>query len=190
MYERGQAWLSMELLTGGTVASVDTIPDRLGALAQIADALDYSHNHAVVHCDVKPTNILMRHAHSDAVLIDFGIAHTITDDIGRRPEQVEASLPYAAPELLTGHAPIDATDEYALACTAVELITGRPPFTAETRYGLIDAHLRRAPPRRSQEFPWLPKVFDAIVAKALSKNPQDRYRSCRELVSLITRALK
>jgi serine/threonine protein kinase len=190
VYERGPAWLSMELIAGGSIAALNTIPDRLGALAEIADALDYAHNHAVVHCDVKPANILMRQSDSDAVLIDFGIAHMSADDIGRRPEQVEASLPYAAPELLTGHAPIDATDEYALACTTVELVTGRPPFTAETRYGLIDAHLHRSPPRRSVEFAWLPSVFDAIVAKALAKDPQHRYSSCREFVSLITRALK
>ncbi|MDT5017201.1 MAG: hypothetical protein QOD39_3361, partial [Mycobacterium sp.] len=118
------------------------------------------------------------------------IAHTITDDIGRRPTQVEASLPYSAPELITGHAPTEAADEYALACTAVELITGSPPFTAQTGFGLIDAHLHRPPPRRSHEIPWLPSIFDSIVAKALAKEPKDRYRSCREFVSLITRALQ
>lgn len=190
VYERGPGWLSMEVVSGGGIAGVDTVPNRLAALAEIADALDFTHNHAIVHCDVKPTNILMRQSDSDAVLIDFGIAHTITDDIGRRPEHVEASLPYAAPELLTGHAPTDATDEYALACTTVEVLTGRPPFTAETHYGLIDAQLHRPPPHRSLEFRWLPRVFDSIIAKALAKDPQDRYRSCREFVSLISRALK
>ena len=82
-----------------------------------------------------------------------------------------------------------ATDEYALACTAVELITGSPPFAAKTPIGLIDAHLHRPPPRRSHEISWLPRVFDSIVAKAMAKAPEDRYQSCREFVSLITRAL-
>jgi serine/threonine-protein kinase len=190
VYERGPGWLSMELITGGSIACLATIAKRLAALSQIADALDYAHNHAVVHCDVKPANILMRHNLSDSVLIDFGVAHTITDDIGYRPSQVEASLPYSAPELLTGHAPADATDEYALACTAVELITGAPPFRARTRFGLVDAHLNRPPPRLSRQFHWLPKVFDAIVAKALAKTPEDRYQSCRELVAVMIRALR
>jgi serine/threonine-protein kinase len=188
VYKRGSGWLSMELLHGG-VAELDTMTNRLAALGQIADALDYTHNHAIVHCDVKPANILL-HDDGRAVLIDFGLAHAITDDIGRRPTQVEASLPYSAPELITGHAPTTATDEYALACTAVELITGSPPFTAETEMGLIDAHLHLAPPRRSREISWLPRVFDSIVAKALAKAPEDRYRSCREFVSLVRRALR
>jgi serine/threonine protein kinase len=192
MYERGPGWLSMELLSGGTVTNLPTVPQRLTALSQIADALDYIHNHAIVHCDVKPTNILV---HSDfdqngAVLIDFGVALSITDDIGYRATHVEASLPYSAPELLTGHAPSGATDEYALACTAVELITGSPPFTARTQFGLIGAHLNSAPPRRSHEIDWLPRVFDSILAKAMAKNPEHRYQSCREFISLIARALR
>jgi serine/threonine protein kinase len=190
VYERGQAWLSMEFVSGGGVANIDTIANRLAALGQIADALDYTHNRAIVHCDVKPANILVHQDFSRAVLIDFGVAHSITDDVGRRPTRAEASLPYSAPELITGHAPTDATDEYALACTAVELITGSPPFMAETPWGLIDAHLHRPPPRRSREISWLPRVFDAIMAKAMAKAPQDRYQSCREFVSLITRALQ
>jgi serine/threonine protein kinase len=193
VYERGPGWLSMELICGGGVARVAAMANRLAALGQIADALDYTHNRAIVHCDVKPANILVHldanSGFSRAVLIDFGLAHAITDDIGRRPTQVEASLPYTAPELITGHAPTTASDEYALACTAVELITGSPPFTDQSSMGLIDSHLHRAPPRRSREISWLPRVFDSIVAKALAKAPADRYRSCREFVSLITRAL-
>lgn len=192
MYERGHGWLSMELLSGGSVAGLSTLPERLAALSQIADALDYIHNRGIVHCDVKPSNILVHRDFSEngAVLIDFGVALSITDDIGYHPTHVEASLPYSAPELLTGHAPSEATDEYALACTAVELITGSPPFTASTPLGLIGAHLNSAPPRRSREIDWLPRVFDSILAKAMAKSRERRYQSCRELMSLITRALR
>jgi serine/threonine protein kinase len=189
VYERGPGWLSMEVLAGGDITGVHTIANRIAVLEQIADALDYTHNRAIVHCDVKPANILVRQNLSSAVLIDFGVAHAIADDIGHRPGQIEASLPYAAPELITGHAPTGATDEYALACTVVELVTGSPPFTAPTRLGLIDAHLHKPPPRRSHEISWLPRVFDSITAKALAKAPQERYLSCREFVSLIARAL-
>lgn len=192
VYERGPGWLSMELISGGTVATLISLSDRLAALAQIADALDYIHNREIVHCDVKPSNILVHQDFSrdGAVLIDFGVAHSITDDIGYHPTHIEASLPYSAPELLTGHAPSEATDEYALACTAVELITGSPPFTANTQMGLINAHLHSASPRRSREIDWLPRVFDSIIAKALAKKPQERYQSSREFASLIARALR
>ncbi|HET6734005.1 serine/threonine-protein kinase [Mycobacterium sp.] len=192
VYERGPGWLSMALLSGGTIANLSTVPQRLAALTQIADALDYIHNRAIVHCDVKPSNILVQPhlSENEAVLIDFGVAVSITDDIGYRASHVQASLPYSAPELLTGHAPSEATDEYALACTAVELITGTPPFTASTQLGLISAHLNSAPPRRSREIDWLPRVFDSILAKAMAKDPEHRYQSCREFMSLITRALR
>lgn len=192
VYERGPGWLSMELVSGGTAATLATMPDRLATLSQIAGALDYIHNRAIVHCDVKPSNILVHQNFSrdGAVLIDFGVAHSITDDIGYHPTQVEASLPYSAPELLTGHAPTGATDEYALACTAVELITGSPPFTAATPLGLIDAHLHSPAPRRSRDIEWLPRVFDSILARAMAKRPEDRYPSCREFVSLVSRAMR
>ncbi|MGV0853316.1 serine/threonine-protein kinase [Mycolicibacterium phlei] len=190
VYERGAGWLTMELLTGGSIAAIPTIPGRLAALAQIADALDYIHNRAIAHCDVKPTNILVEPDFSRAVLIDFGLATPITDDIGRRPTQVEASLPYSAPELLTGHAPVEATDVYALACTAAELIAGTPPFQEDSPLRLIDAHLHRAPPRFSRIDNTLPRAFDSIMAKALAKAPTDRYQSAREFVALITRALQ
>ena len=192
VYEHGPGWLSMELVGGGSIRALASVSNQLAALAQIADALDYTHNRAIVHCDVKPANILVHKDFSrdGAVLIDFGVAHSITDDIGYRPAHVETSLPYSAPELLTGHAPTEATDEYALACTTVELLTGSPPFTAKTPMGLVDAHLNTAPPRRSREIDWLPRVFDSILAKAMAKKPADRYQSCREFVSLITRALR
>lgn len=189
MYKRGAGWLSMELVTGGGVADMPTVSGRLVALGQIADALDYAHNRGVVHCDVKPANIRVRADDATAVLIDFGIAYAEADDTGRRPEQVEVSLPYSAPELIIGAPPTDATDEYALACTAVELVTGDPPFTATSPVALINAHLNQTPPRRSRDIDWLPRVFDSILAKALAKEPADRYRSCREFVALITRAL-
>ncbi|KKW62246.1 serine/threonine-protein kinase [Mycolicibacterium elephantis] len=187
VFERGAGWLTMEVVDDAVTTLVDR-DARLAALGQIADALDYTHNRAVVHCDVKPANI--RVAALRAVLIDFGVAHSMTDDIGRRPTEAEMSLPYAAPELITGHAPVSATDEYALACTTVELLTGAPPFTDDSRMGLIRAHLHQQPPRWSRQFSWLPRVFDSILAKALAKDPADRYRSCREFVSLVTRALR
>ncbi|MGV0642211.1 serine/threonine-protein kinase [Mycolicibacterium sp. XJ879] len=190
VFERGRGWLTMEVVDGGGVATLAELDARLTALGQIADALDYTHNRAVVHCDVKPANIRMSSEDRlRAVLIDFGAAHSITDDIGRRPARAELSLPYAAPELIAGHAPTSATDEYALACTAVELITGSPPFTDDSSMALIRAHLHRRPPRLSRQYSWLPRVFDSVLTKALAKNPAGRYQSCRELVSLITRAL-
>ena len=192
IYESGDGWLAMELVDGGTVATLSTLADRLAALAQIADALDYTHRLGIVHCDVKPSNILVSQdfSRSGAVLIDFGVAHAVAEDVGRHPTHIEASLPYSAPELLRGQAPSAATDEYALACTTVELITGSPPFSANTPMTLVDAHLNRPPPRLSREISWFPNAFDSILAKAMAKSPDNRYESCTRFISLITQALR
>jgi eukaryotic-like serine/threonine-protein kinase len=191
MYEHGPGWLTMELVSGGTVAHLPAMADRLTALGQIADALDYAHRRGIVHCDVKPSNILasLDFPRFGAVLIDFGVAHAMAEEVGRRPAHIEASLPYSAPELLHGHAPSAATDEYALACTTVELLTGSPPFTANTSMALAEAHLHQAPPRISHKISIVPHAFDSILAKAMAKSPENRYESCALFVSLIARTL-
>ena len=192
MYERGQGWLSMELLAGGTVAVLSTVPQRLDALSQIADALDYIHNRGIVHCDVKPSNILVQQDFSSrgAALIDFGVAMSITDDIGYRPTHVEASLPYSAPELLTGHAPPGPPTSTRWRARWSNWSPAHRRSHQHRKVSLIDAHLNMAPPRRSREIDWLPRVFDSILAKAMAKAPENRYQSCREFMSLITRALR
>ena len=192
VFAHGPGWLSTEYAAGGSVTDLATIPNRLAALNQIADALDYLHGQGIVHCDVKPANILVRQDfyRDGAVLVDFGSAHARDETARPRTARVTASLPYAAPELLLGHAVDDATDEYALACTLVELITGKPPFTAATAAGLTAAQLTRVPPRPSRRIDWLPTAFDSVLAKAMAKKPADRYRSCGELMELITRILR
>jgi serine/threonine-protein kinase len=103
---------------------------------------------------------------------------------------VQASLPYAAPELLLGRAPSAATDEYALACTAVELIAGTTPFVEKTSFALMDAQLHRPPPSISRRVSWIPRAFDSILAKAMAKDPDRRYESCSEFIRLISRTLR
>jgi serine/threonine-protein kinase len=192
MYGAGPDWLSMQYVDGGTADKLLTPADKLAALGQIAAALDHSHRTGIVHCDVKPSNILVAKDFSAhrAVLIDFGAAHALAEEVHRHPTHVEASLPYAAPELLSGRTPTPSVDEYALACTAVELISGRPPFTANTQMALVNQHLHHAPPRLSHKINWVPHAFDSILARAMAKDPEARYDSCTEFVSLITRALR
>ncbi len=191
VYACGSGWLTMQLAAGGTAMALTSRQDRLAALAQIADALDHVHVTGVVHCDVKPSNILvLEDFPSDGVILtDFGIARSMTDDTGRRPKSVEASLPYAAPEVLRGHAPSAASDEYSLACTAVEMLTGAAPFRSATTMALIAAQIESPVPRYARRFDWIPHAFDSIVAKAMAKDPDRRYQSCAEFIDLMTRSL-
>lgn len=191
VYRHGPGWLSMQLAAGGTVAALGTVPRRLAALEQIADALDHVHGLGIVHCDVKCANILVAQ-HFDqpgAVLTDFGTAHLPDDPAPRRTAHVTTSMPYSAPELLTGAAITAAVDEYALACTVVEMVSGSPPFTATSATALTAAHLLSAPPRLSHRIEWVPRAFDSILAKALAKDPGERYPTCTEMMTLMTRAL-
>ena len=216
VYELGPDWLTMQYVDGGNASSLHSLDLRLLALAQIAEALDFAHHQGIVHCDVKPANLLVHKDFSDggAVLIDFGVSHSVAEDMSVRlardatqrlsldpakrithhrqdsATHVQASLPYAAPELLTGRAPSGATDEYALACTAIELITGTLPFVTPTAAALMDAQLHSPPPRMSRTISWLPHAFDSIVAKAMAKDPDARYPSCVEMIRLITRVLR
>ncbi|WP_081681685.1 serine/threonine-protein kinase [Mycobacterium sp. URHD0025] len=214
VFAAGPGWLAMEFLDGGTVNILTGIPERLVALTQIAGALDLAHRRGIVHCDVKPANILVDEPFSRAVLIDFGVAHSMAEDVAarlahdrsarmsldparritRQPSQphpnIQASLPYSAPELLVGRTPSAATDQYALACTTVELLTGTPPFTADTAVALIDQQLYSRPPRISQRCSWIPRAADSIIAKAMAKEPDRRHASCAEFVGLITKVME
>lgn len=189
VYDNGVGWLTMEVIDGGTSTALPNNQTRLSALTQIADALDYTHRRGIVHCDVKPSNILVSRDFSRAVLIDFGVAYAVSETFGWRATHLEASLPYTAPELLRGRPPSALADQYALACTAVELLIGRPPFSAETRMELVDAHLSQPVPSFSHEIAWVPRLFDSWLHRALAKIPDSRYDSCKELVAKLTRAL-
>jgi serine/threonine-protein kinase len=184
VYDHGPFWMAMQYVDGGNATSLPTLDDRLAALHQIAAALDHAHRDGIVHNDVKPTNILVHQNFSrdGAVLIDFGVAYVLAEDVWHRPSRLMASLPYAAPELLQGRLPQAATDEYGLACTALELITGRTPFTGENALALVDAHLHLPPPEVSREFPWLSRTFDKVLARAIAKDPDRRYESCTEMM--------
>lgn len=213
VYAAGEVWLAMELIDGGTISGLTMLSDRLTALTQIAGALDHAHRCGIVHCDVKPSNILVDKPFSRAVLIDFGVAHSVSEDVAirlahdsgrltldpakritrqsREPHaQVQASLPYSAPELLSGRAPSAATDQYSLACTAIEMLTGSPPFAANTAMGLVEHQLHSPPPRISRQIAWIPHTVDAVLVKAMAKRPDMRYDSCTEFMKLIAKALR
>lgn len=192
VYQHGPVWLTMHYVDGGNLASLPTLQAKLQALDQIASALDHAHRHGIVHTDVKPTNILVHQNFSSlgAVLIDFGVAHVLAEDVWNRAPQVLASLPYAAPELLQGRLPQAATDEYALACTALEILTGFTPYSGDNAMALVDAQLHTAPPEVSRRVPWLSRSFDLVLARAIAKDPDRRYESCTEMIDHLGDAVR
>ena len=195
----GRLWSAHEYVDGDTAAILTPAPHHnpdlsrvLAVLTDIAEGLDHIHGCGIVHLDVKPANFLVpRTGPVTAKLSDFGTARWLD-----RPEpplvvdgRVVGSLPYAAPELVRGQRVSAATDQYALACSAVELLTGRPPFPEPNPTMVADAQAHKPPPDVSGRRHWIPHAVDAVLDRALAKDPAARYDSCKEPIRLIARAL-
>ncbi|MEU1986021.1 serine/threonine-protein kinase [Nocardia sp. NPDC019395] len=186
----GQPWIAMEYVPGtdaaALVASADLDPRRAAHIIDdVARGLDHAHRNRMLHRDVKPANILVtadpdREFGERALLADFGIARLSRDNIDfTRTGDVIATVSYAAPEQFTG-GPIDhRADVYALGCTLFVMLTGGKLFAMDSTAAVINAHLHTPPPPASGRVPGLPPAIDAVLARALAKNPADRYDSCR-----------
>jgi hypothetical protein len=156
-------------------------PGRAAAIvAQIGDALDAAHAAGLVHRDVKPANVLIAGSH--VYLSDFGITRVQDAETTRITESGGwvGTVDFMAPEHLQGD-PADArADVYALGCVLFTALTGTPPFRRPTVPATITAHLHEPPPRPSAT-PGVPAAFDAVVARALRKDPSARYASAGDL---------
>ena len=164
-------------------------PERaLALVAQLAAALDAAHEHGLVHRDVKPSNALV--AKGDHVyLCDFGLTRAAADDRLTATGEVAGTALYMAPETLRTGLADARSDLYSLGCVLFECLTGEPPFTGPTQAAVIFGHLEEPPPRVSERRAGLPHALDAVLARALDKDPGHRYASGAELVAAARAAL-
>nr|WP_276514863.1 serine/threonine-protein kinase [Nocardia transvalensis] len=187
----GRLWIAMEYVDGTDVAAVvrngPIAPEQsVRIVTETARALDHAHAAGILHRDVKPANILLARGPQQRVLLaDFGIAKVLDESVGlTRTGDVYASLQYAAPEQFDAGTPIDhRTDVYALGGTLYHMLTGDHPYPGTNSAQLINAHLHLPPPAPSRRNPALPKGFDAVIARALAKDPGHRFGSCGELAA-------
>jgi len=150
-------------------------------IVQACAGLGYAHRAGLVHCDVKPHNMLVS---SDGRLkvTDFGIARALaTVTPGERTDVVWGSPLYFAPEQARGEAPSPASDVYSLGVVMYELLSGTPPFTASTSSELARLHITARPIPISEYIPDIPSALEEIVMKVLSKEPSARYRTADQL---------
>ncbi|HEY6539886.1 MAG TPA: protein kinase [Ktedonobacteraceae bacterium] len=148
-------------------------------LQQAARALHHAHRQQVIHQDIKPTNFLIRLREDqpdqpDVLLADFGIAK-LTSATASASQSIRGTPIYMAPEQWDGH-PVSATDQYALAVMVYELLVGRPPFVGNPGQ-VMRQHYLTPPPAPSSLNPRLSPAIDAVLLRALAKQPEERFAS-------------
>lgn len=188
------AFIVMELLTGGTVSerlkSGAPIPHTVALrwLEQAAAALDTAHAVDIVHRDVKPANLLLD-PQGNLKVADFGIATLASEAPLTQTGQVVGTAAYLSPEQAMGRPATAASDRYALGVVAYELLTGRRPFAEATPAAQALAHIEGSVTPPSVVAPGLPSGVDAVLERALAKDPADRPASAALLVGELTGAL-
>jgi serine/threonine-protein kinase len=137
---------------------------------------------------VKPSNVLLD-ASDHVYLVDFGLTRERGVQAPAQELRSVGTPAYTAPEQIVGRGADAQADQYALGCVLYECLTGEPPFRAERELAVLFAHLQEEPPRPSDSDPSLGTDIDAVVYRALAKEPEDRYPSCVELVDAARGAL-
>src|SRR5215213_532003 len=182
--EAGHLYLVMRYVKGTDLqhllARERTLPpERVAAIAcQIGAALDAAHAVGLVHRDVKPANVLLSGEH--AYLADFGLSQVVGPDTRLTSTgQWIGTVDFMAPEQFEGGEADARADVYALGCVLYDALTGTVPFPRGTVPATMIAHLQEEPPRPSEH--GAPQGFDRVIARALAKDPEDRYPSAGDL---------
>lgn len=183
----------MEYLPGGTLADAlserGSLPFRLALIwmKQILLALEHAHSAGIVHRDIKPSNIMLNQK-GDAKLMDFGIAMVVGTKRLTITGRVIGTPEYMSPEQITKPKEIDArSDIYSMGIVLFELLTGHVPFSGDTDFVIYQAHVNDQIPSLRAFNPNIPAGIEEILLKALQKNPNDRYQSCKEFLLAIER---
>ncbi|NEK60155.1 Stk1 family PASTA domain-containing Ser/Thr kinase [Geodermatophilus sabuli] len=189
-------YIVMEYVEGQTLRDVlrteGVLPPQraMSLAADICGALDFSHRNGIVHRDVKPGNVMLTPEGSVKVM-DFGIARAVSDSAATMTSTaaVIGTAQYLSPEQARGEGVDARSDVYSLGCMLYELVTGAPPFTGDSPVAVAYQHVREDPRLPSSINPAIPPDLDAILLKAMSKNPANRYQSAADMRNDLLRAL-
>src|SRR5580765_2887660 len=182
IFERGQAegtyYIAMEFLDGRTLKELlvkngpPPIPIAIDYARQILSALSFAHRNGIVHRDIKPHNVVVG-ADGRLKVTDFGIARSGASEM-TEAGSIVGTAQYLSPEQARG-APVDPrSDLYSLAIVLYEMLTGKVPFTGDTPVEIAMKHLSAIPEPRSELRAEVPHDLDAIVMRALAKDPEQR----------------
>ena len=214
VYQAGEAdgmvYLAMRYVQDGNARSLIS---RFGSLdsaqawsiiAQVASALDAAHAHGLIHRDVKPASMLVdasgevdsrtpyqsgRGDVAHVYLSDFGMGMNPPPGESSATGEFAGTLDYVAPEQIRGRDLDGRADLYSLACAGFELLCGTPPFAQDQGLTVMYDQLYVPPPPATARRPDLPAAVDVVLARALAKNPADRYATCGEFAGELQGAL-
>ncbi len=183
----GRYYIVMEYIEGQDLKTIIkeaapfSVDYALDLAIQICAGVGYAHRAGLVHCDIKPQNILVT-ADGRVKITDFGIARALANlRPGETTDVVWGSPQYYSPEQAAGEHPTPASDVYAIGVVMFEMLAGRLPFVASTQQALALMHLREEPPRLSLFNDQVPETLERIVHKVLAKEPAARYRTADQL---------
>ncbi|MCW2598674.1 MAG: serine/threonine protein kinase [Frankiales bacterium] len=198
--ERGVPWIVMEYLDGRTLRDILTtegrlLPQRaLEVAADVCSALDVAHAAGIVHRDIKPANVMLT-SRGEVKVMDFGIARAAAGNESTMTQTaaVIGTAAYLSPEQARGEHVDARSDIYSAGCLLYELVTGAPPFIGDSPVAVAYQHVREDPVPPSEYDPSLTPAaaanLDAVVLKAMAKNPANRYQSADEMREDLLRAV-
>lgn len=184
--EEGIPFLVMEYATNGSLRQLyprhtRLLPEQIiPYLKQAASALHYAHTRKLIHRDVKPENMLLGRE-GNILLSDFGLVLVAQSTGSQLTREAAGTLPYMAPEQLHGR-PRPASDQYSLGIVVYEWICGERPFVGGPTE-LMGQHALTPPPSLLQKTPGLPPTVEAVVFRALAKDPQQRFANVEEFAA-------
>ncbi len=164
-----------------------TPQEAVDILAPICDAVDFAHQQSLIHRDIKPANIMIN-VQGQPILTDFGIVKIIGGQTHTASGAVVGTALYMSPEQAQGRRPDERSDIYSLGVTLFEMLSGRPPFEGDSAVSIMMKHVTDPVPRLRDIEPGTPPDLQAVVEKALAKDPMDRYQSAAEMAAALRRA--
>jgi serine/threonine-protein kinase len=192
-FDHGQLFIVMEHIPGKDLKTIlrqrgrYSVEEAIPLMVQACAGIGYAHRAGLVHCDIKPHNMIVT-PDGRLKVTDFGIARALSTIMpDERADVVWGSPQYFSPEQAVGEAPSPASDVYSLGIVLYEVLTGALPFTAPSSEELARMHLEENPIPPSEYIPDIPTALEEIVMKVLSKEPAARYRTADQLGRVLLR---